>query len=948
MTSAAARARRLAGWLAVVIGLCGAYALLVGTTSFAGWMFDVPRLASWDGAIGMQPNTALAATLAGIALLAVASGVGNAAAPLGLLLALLGAATIVEHLGGVDFGIDRIFLFDRPWGGAATRAPGRMGPPASASLLLTGVALIALRVPRWRWLVSLAGMGVATLAGLSLIGYLFGADTLYTVPAYTAIALQTATVLAAVAGALFAAVPEREPVRTLLDEHAAGVLVRRTLPFIILLPLVIGYVRVRGQELDLYDTGMGTALLVVPLIALLCSVLWWGAEAVRRHQGRIGATTNELRRSEERFRLAADAVNGIIYELDLRTGTIERTRGFQEVVGYRRDDVPPTVDWWLAQVHPEDRVRVAQHLAAESTQHNEVIGLEYRVRHRGGHWLHLDDRSVLMEEADGRRSKLIGCALDVTAQRVAEGALRESEERFRSLAEAITSVVWTANADGRFVTEQVPWHRYTGQAWEAHRGTGWLAALHPDERDTVAAAWAAARAARERYSAVWRVWHTASGAYRHVEARAVPLHNADGSVREWVGKILDVEDRFRTEEELRRTAQEREELLAIAERARAEAEGASRAKDEFLAMLGHELRNPLAAVRNAIATLSLDRRRREDALEIARRQVQQLGTLVDDLLDVARITQGRITLRRERLTLQAVLERALDATRAFLEARGQHCTVDVPEAPLRLEGDAARLEQVLVNLLSNAAKYSDPGGHIRVALARQDGAAVIRVRDTGIGIPPELLARVFDLFTQADRSLDRIQGGLGIGLTVARRLIELHNGRIEAFSDGPGTGSEFVITLPGLIDAADVVPAAVLATVVERRPTRVLLVEDNEDAAESLRLLLEVLGHRVRVTHNGADALEAARANPPDLMLVDIGLPGIDGYEVARRVRRDPLLRALTLVALTGYGQAEDRQRALAAGFDHHLVKPVEPERLEDIMVRLGAEAAAPPDQSLH
>jgi signal transduction histidine kinase/ActR/RegA family two-component response regulator len=381
-------------------------------------------------------------------------------------------------------------------------------------------------------------------------------------------------------------------------------------------------------------------------------------------------------------------------------------------------------------------------------------------------------------------------------------------------------------------------------------------------------------------------------------------------------------------------ALENARLYETERRARTAAETASRAKDEFLAMLGHELRNPLAAVRNAVVAASLDPARRGRALEIARHGLDQLTRLVDDLLDVARLTRGRIKLRVERLALSDILERAIEATRPLIEAQAHSLHAPLPGPELLVEGDSTRLEQVMVNLLTNAAKYTDPGGSISVSASRVDHEAVIRVRDNGIGIAPEMLPRVFDLFAQADRALDRAQGGLGIGLTVVRQLVELHGGRVEAHSDGLGKGAQFTVRLPAGRSAGDA--AAGGAPVVSARgdAVHILVVEDNADAAESLQMLLELLGHAVDVARTGPEALERARSRRPDLALVDIGLPGMDGYELARQLRRDPALAPLLLVALTGYGGDDDRRRALEAGFDQHLVKPVRPDVLQHLVMR--------------
>jgi CheY-like chemotaxis protein/two-component sensor histidine kinase len=341
-------------------------------------------------------------------------------------------------------------------------------------------------------------------------------------------------------------------------------------------------------------------------------------------------------------------------------------------------------------------------------------------------------------------------------------------------------------------------------------------------------------------------------------------------------------------------------------------------------------------VRNAVVTASLDPSRRDRALAIVRRGTDQLARLVDDLLDVARITQGKIGLRRERVRFASVVERAVETTRQLVEERAHRLTVSLPQGALEVDGDQTRLEQVVGNLITNAAKYTESGGRIEVTVEHHGDEAVLSVRDNGAGIAPDVLPRVFDLFTQGERGLERAPGGLGIGLTVVRRITELHGGRVEAHSDGLGTGAQFIVRLPALAPAPESdAPASAEQPVAAPRHARVLLVEDNADAAEGMMLFLEILGHRVHVVHDGTTALDIARSFRPVVMLVDIGLPGIDGYVVARRARQDPGLAHLTLVALTGYGSADDKRRAAAAGFDHHLTKPVELEALSTLLAAL-------------
>jgi PAS domain S-box-containing protein len=382
-------------------------------------------------------------------------------------------------------------------------------------------------------------------------------------------------------------------------------------------------------------------------------------------------------------------------------------------------------------------------------------------------------------------------------------------------------------------------------------------------------------------------------------------------------------------------ALEKAKLYQAEQRARAAAEQASREKDNFLAMLGHELRNPLSSVRNALTASTLDASRAPRALEIASHAATHLTRLVDDLLDVTRVTQGRLTLRREPSDFGDVVARAGEALKPLFDERGVTLRTTLSPRPCIVDGDATRLEQVVGNLLTNAAKYSEPGGQVTATVEPVDGSVVLRVTDSGMGIPPELLPRIFNLFVQGEQALDRARGGLGIGLTLVKKLVDLHGGTVEAHSDGPGRGAEFVVRLPATTRDLSAPAAGAAGVPAVRAATRVLIVEDNADAAESLVLLLEVLGLRVRAVGDGPTALQAARANPPDVMLVDIGLPGMSGYEVAQQIRQDPQLRGTVLVALTGYGQEEDRHRALAAGFDYHMVKPVEVDKVQGLIASL-------------
>jgi signal transduction histidine kinase len=369
---------------------------------------------------------------------------------------------------------------------------------------------------------------------------------------------------------------------------------------------------------------------------------------------------------------------------------------------------------------------------------------------------------------------------------------------------------------------------------------------------------------------------------------------------------------------------------------------ADRRKDEFLAMLAHELRNPLAPIRNAVEILrSGDDALRERARKLIGRQVEHLARLVDDLLDVSRITQRKVALQRSVVALGSVIDSAVEVARPFIASQSQELRVSVPPEPVWIQADAVRLSQVVGNLLHNAAKFTPRGGHIALDAAVDDEAIEISVTDDGMGIPRETLPHVFDLFTQGEASLERSQGGLGIGLSLVKGLVEMHGGTVRAHSEGASRGSRFTVRLPRAELAAQPPSQVAAPQAFDDAPRRILVVEDNADAAEAMMLLLRQMGHEVTVVNDGAEAVGVAKALCPDIILLDIGLPGMDGYELAGRLRSMPETRRARMIAVSGYGQVKDRARSSAAGFDRHMVKPVDPRQLSDAIRQVGAGAPA-------
>ena len=403
----------------------------------------------------------------------------------------------------------------------------------------------------------------------------------------------------------------------------------------------------------------------------------------------------------------------------------------------------------------------------------------------------------------------------------------------------------------------------------------------------------------------------------------LPLRGPDGAVSGILIHGVDRTDQVRAEDALKES---------------------DRRKDEFLATLAHELRNPLAPLRNGLQVMKLAGGNPdvvEKSRAIMERQVGQMTHLIDDLMDLSRIGGGKIVLQRAKLGVADVIQDAVDTSRPLIDERGHALAVDVPPEPLHVDGDRTRLAQVFGNLLNNAAKYTEAGGRIRVAVERQGGDVVVAVEDNGVGIPAHLLTRVFDMFAQVDRSLEKSQGGLGIGLNIVKRLAEMHGGGIVAESGGPGAGSRFVVRLPlmstvnagGANDHSAAVPTAKPA----RR--RVLVVDDNRDGATSLAEMLGIMGNDTRTAHDGLEAVDVAGAFRPDVILMDIGMPKLNGYEACRRIRERPWGRGVVIVAQTGWGQDDDKRKSREAGFDFHLVKPVDPVALEKMLAELKAAA---------
>ena len=772
--------------------LCAAaYAIVGGLLSFAGWAADIPRLTDWWGTgITIKANTAVGICTVGVAIALAASPwrVLPLVRVLGFFAGLLGALTLYEHITTLDLGIDAL-LFDEPPGAAATAAPGRMGPPAAASLLALGAALLSLKGGERIRVLSIAlPIAVIAMSTLSTIGFMYGAQEMYTIPRLTGIAVQTATMFLALGAGTLALQVDREPAKTLFEQSTAGILARRILAAAFIVPLALGWLRVEGQRLQLYEFAFGTALRTLVEIAILTALSWWVVQAMRMRD-----------RQQQRLRIVLDA-SAVPFA----------------VLAPVRDGSDAIVDF---------------------------------------SWSYLN----------------------AAAAKVLRGDIR--------------------GLTGRRISEVLPGLWRQPGLFERYVAVMLRGEVHDFELEPAA-----------------------DGLEGWYQVVASPL---DGNVAVW---FADVTVRKRHEIELR---------------------DADRRKDEFLAILAHELRNPLAPIRQVAAlftkpTLTDDQR--QWCMEVIERQVRHMSVLLEDLLDVSRITRGTLELRRQPTELSVLVESAVETARPLIESKRHNLTIGLPPTSVHLNVDPVRTSQVIANLLNNAAKYTDAGGLIRLTALVRDNDFVLTITDNGIGIPKKDLESIFQMFSQVQSARERAEGGLGIGLALTKGLVELHGGTISAESAGVGAGSSFRIEIPNaraVTSIHETVSASASRHVLSRR---ILIADDNVDAGDSLALLLRSDGHDVKLVRDGAEALKVFASFQPDVVLLDLGMPHMSGYEVARHLRAADA--AALLIAITGWGQSADRAKSAAAGFDHHLTKPVDYSELARVLMpsvsraRLSSEAS--------
>jgi PAS domain S-box-containing protein len=600
-------------------------------------------------------------------------------------------------------------------------------------------------------------------------------------------------------------------------------------------------------------------------------------------------------------------------------GTIQSwNAGAERLFGYTAADA---VGRHISLVIPEERVAEEDDIIASLKAGQRIEHFETERLRRDGERIVV---SLTISPIKDEAGTVVGAskiARDITARKRVE----TERQRFVTVIENSTDFIGICDLQGMPLFVNRAGLAMVGlQDVEQARRTPVAEFFFPEDRHRIMHEFFPAVLERGHGEIEVRFRHFVTGEARWMAYKVLTLPDASGRPAAIATVSQDVTERKKLADDLRSLAAELSET--------------DRRKDEFLAMLAHELRNPLAPISNAVRVLRLrgsDAGAVRVASDVLHRQVGQMARLVDDLLDVSRITRGKIELRKERVDVAGIVGQAVEAARPLCQSMRHELSVTLSPHPVVVNADPTRLAQVIGNLLNNACKFTEPGGRIRLAVERDGAQAVIRVRDSGVGIAPQRLRDVFDMFTQVDTSLERSRGGLGIGLTLVKRLVEMHEGTVEARSEGLGRGSEFVVRLPILADAPAPAVAETVGADAPRARRRVLIVDDNRDGAESLALMLQFSGHETHVVHDGRDAVDAAERFAPDAVLLDIGLPTLNGYEVCRRIREQPWGKDLVLVAVTGWGQGEDRRRSREAGFDAHIVKPVDHEALLELLASL-------------
>jgi PAS domain S-box-containing protein len=898
---------------------CGVYAVVAGVSALVGWALDVQRLTDWFGhGIAMLPNTAICSACIGAALAIEQSDIPrgwtiSCVRALATLATAIAGITLFEHMTSVNTGIDTL-LFSRnwglrDWGQIAVTSPLRMGPPASLAFFLLGIAVVlSTRDSQGRRIASVLAIVTAAVALLSLTGYWYGANQLFGIASYTAISFNTTLVLAALGIGTIASLPNYGFMAALRRDDAGGAAYRYLALPVIVVPLVLGWLRNHGANLELYDESFGTALRSLTEVALFMGLLWWAAN-------RLAWYATAAQKSQAYLAAMVQSADAAIVTKTLE-GIIETwNSGAVRTFGYTAQEA---VGKHITMLIPPERLSEEDGIISKLKRGERIENYEtIRIR-KDGTRIHVSLDVSPVRHPDGRIIGASKIARDITE-------IIQNRNRLRAIIEATPECVKIVAPDG-----SLAFMNHSGLSMiesDSERevlGKSVFDLIVPEHRQD----WIGMHrrvCAGERLS--WRFEIVGlKGTRRWMETHAVPLVLDDGRIAQ-LGVTREITAQVGYERE--RTA-----LLENERAARTEAERASRLKDEFLATLSHELRTPLNAIFGWSQLLNVNSKSTDlaEGLDAIRRNASAQAQLIDDLLDMSRIISGKVRIDPQPTNLAVVVEAALESVAPSAVGKGIRITKIFDPHAGPIWGDPIRLQQVVWNLLTNAIKFTPKGGKVTVTSQKINSHLEITVHDTGIGIPQDALPYIFERFRQVDSSTTRSYGGLGLGLSIVKQLVELHGGTIHAASAGKDQGSTFVISLP--LAPVKGHEQAVATTdqsadfeieAIDLTGIRVLVVDDASDARALITRVLVQCGADVVAAATATEGFERVREFQPHVVVSDIGMPDVDGYQFIRNVRTLGPEEGgnVPAIALTAFARSEDRMKAMLAGYQMHLTKPI-------------------------
>ncbi len=918
----------------------GIFIMLVGTLVLAGWLLDITRFKSIHGDIIMKANTALLLVLSGLSLclfnLDVEKKVLRTAAKVcAAVVAVVGLLTLSEHLVGWNLGIDQL-LFEESGGALATASPGRMGPPASSCFTVAGVALVLLHSRRAIRISQVFSIFVCLWALLGMVGYVYHAEQLYEIARYTGIALPTSVALFVLGLGLLAARVDYGIASVISRANAGGLMARWLLLLVVVIPFLLGWISVLCQRLGYFDVGFGIGLLVLSIIVIFTIAIWQSTRKLSEVEKLRIAVELALREKEEGLSRQANLIDlsyEPIFTWHFDDGIMEWNKGCEQLYGHDRSEAIGK--------HSHDLLKT-EFPSSSISEYLETL-------QQAGHWsgvlrqLAHDGREVWVES----RQQVIeseGKQLVLETNRDITDRLRGEESRIRLAAIVASSndAIIGKTLEGIITNWNDGARRIFGYSEEEVLGQPISILIPPDRYDEEPRI-------IERLKRGERVDHYQTIRVRK-DGQKIDISLTISPIRNALGQIIGASKIARDITEHKRLQEERERLLEQEQSAREQAEAANRVKDEFVATVSHELRTPLNAILGWSSMLLGDKLKGADArrgLETIERNARLQAQLIEDILDISRSISGKLRLDIKPVELISVIRAAVDAVRPAAEGKKIQLQLLLDPAADHIQADATRMQQIIWNLLANAIKFTPSGGFVQVKLDRVESRAQITVTDTGEGISPDFLPYIFNRFQQGDGTITRRHGGLGLGLAIARHLVEMHGGTIEAASGGVDKGATFTVALPLMAlrsTSGSLVSPQLIATTQEGdsngqtrsslKGLRILAIDDEPDVRDMIQTLLQDCGALVLTATSAQEGFEALASWKPHVLISDIGMPGEDGYSLIRKIRAlSPEQGAdIPAIALTGYVRVEERMRALEAGYQMFVPKPVETNELVSII----------------